>query len=65
MSTEDGALIMGGVSDKELSSYAVSTVALYNGSGWSKVGDLHSNRYNHRAIINGQKIFVIGGSGEM
>ena len=56
---------MGGVSDKELSSYAVSTVALYNGSGWSKVGDLHSNRYNHRAITNGQKIFVIGGSGEM
>ena len=56
---------MGGVNDKELSSYAVSTVACYNRAGWTKLGDLHSNRYNHRSIINGGKIFVVGGSGEM
>ena len=56
---------MGGVNDKELSSYAVSIVACYNRAGWTKLGDLHSNRYNHRSIINGGKIFVVGGSGEM
>ena len=42
---------------------AVATVASYNEDGWKKLDDLQSTRYGHRAIVNGEKVFVIGGEG--
>ena len=36
-------------------------VALYNDDGWKRLDDLQSKREGHRAIVNGDKIFVIGG----
>ena len=60
VTTSQGALIIGGYGD---SSY-VATVACYNNSGWNKLDDLQSTRRHHRAIINGNKVYVIGGQGE-
>ena len=57
VTTEQGALIIGGYHGS-----SVATVACYN-SGWSRLDDLQSVRHNHRAIINGDKVYVIGGSG--
>ena len=56
VTTGQGALVIGGYP-------AVATVACYN-SGWSRLDDLQSTRYGHRAIINGDKVYVIGGSGQ-
>ena len=41
----------------------VATVACFNNSSWSKLDDLQSIRSSHRAIINGEKVYVIGGQG--
>jgi len=38
-------------------------VASYNEDGWKKLDDLQSARAGHRAIVNGDKVFVIGGYG--
>ena len=57
VTTEQGALIIGGTDGDS----AVATVACYNGSGWTKLDDLQSPRYQHRAIINGDKVYVVGG----
>ena len=51
--TSEGAIFIGGGTD----------VYLYNNSGWRRLDDLHTYRIWHRAIINGDKIYVIGGSG--
>ena len=59
VTTSQGALIIGGYSDDGV----VTTVACYNNAGWSKLDDLQSTRYYHRAIINGDKVYVIGGLG--
>ena len=64
VTTSQGALIIGGYVDGVGGYTAVATVACYNNSGWSKLDDLQSGRYNHRAIINGNKVYVIGGQGE-
>ena len=53
-----GALIIGGYPDK-----SVRTVACFNESGWTKLNDLQSVRFDHSAIVNGDKVYVIGGSG--
>ena len=58
VTTIQGALFIGG-----RDSFMVSTVACYNSSGWSKLDDLQSTRNYHRAIINGDKVYVIGGTG--
>ena len=58
MTTIQGALIIGGYDGSYL-----ATVACYNSSGWSRLDDLQSTRINHRAIINGDKVYVIGGTG--
>ena len=58
VTTSKGALIIGG-SDGA----GVATVACYN-TVWSRLNDLQSIRYQHRAIINGDKIYVIGGAGD-
>ena len=58
VTTSQGALILGGYG------YSVySTVACYNGSGWTKLKDLYSTRRYHRAIMNGDKVYIVGGSG--
>ena len=50
VTTTQGALIIGGYAG---SSPGVATVACYNNAGWSRLDDLQSARYYHRAIING------------
>ena len=60
VTTSQGALIIGGYAG---SRPGVATVACYNNAGWSKLDDLQSTRYYHRAIINGDKVYVVGGNG--
>ena len=52
-------MIIGGYNGKE----SVSTIADYTGnaSGWTQIGDLHVARNGHRAIINVDQVFVVGG----
>ena len=57
VTTSKGALFIGGYGDGSI----VATVACYNNVGWSRLDDLQSIRRNHRAIINGDKVYVIGG----
>ena len=59
ISTGEKALIIGGYVN---GSTRVATVACYSKSGWSQLDDLQSIRGNHRAIVNGDKIYVIGGA---
>ena len=59
VTTSHGALIIGGYYDGS----AVATVACYNSAGWSRLDDLQSVRSVHRAISNGDKVYVIGGPG--
>ena len=60
VTTNQGALIIGGYDDSLLR--YVATVACYNSVGWSKLDDLQSVRGYHRAIINGDKVYVVGGA---
>lgn len=62
VTTSQGALIIGGYCFG-CTPGEVATVASYNEDGWKKLDDLQSTRYGHRAIVNGDKVFVIGGSG--
>ena len=59
VTTSQGALIIGGYGE----SSRVATVACYNNAGWSRLDDLQSTRHYSRAIINGDKVYVVGGSG--
>ena len=59
VTTSQGALIIGGYAG---SRPGVATVACYNNAGWSKLDDLHSPRYFHRAIIDADRVYVIGGT---
>ena len=58
MTTKKGALIIGGWSGAFL-----STVASFDGINWKKLNDLNSARRAHRAIVNGNKVYVVGGQG--
>ena len=58
VTTSKGALFIGG-HDGDW----VATVACYSNAGWSKLDDLQSTRVDHRAIVNGDKVYVIGGQG--
>ena len=60
VTTSQGALFIGGYGDGS----EVATVACYNNAGWSRLDDLQSTRYTHRAIINGDKVYVVGGKYE-
>ena len=59
VTTSQGALIIGGTA---ADSVALNTVACYNNSTWTKLDDLQTARYAHRAIVNGDKVYVIGGN---
>ena len=63
VTTSQGTLIIGGICYKCQFSGPVATVASYNEDGWKKLDDLQSTRWEHRAIVNGDKVFVIGGEG--
>ena len=64
VTTSQGALIIGGVGSDDFGDFVdVATVASYNNAGWSRLDDLQSTRAEHRAIVNGDKVYVIGGSG--
>ena len=58
VTTTQGALVIGGTGNGA----TVSTVACYNANGWTKLDDLQTGRYAHRAIINGDKVYIIGGN---
>ena len=58
VTTEQGAIIIGGYDGDD----AIATVACYNKSGWSRLDDLQSSRSGARAIINGDKVYVVGGA---
>ena len=60
VTTSQGALFIGG----EAAGSEVATVACYKSSGWSRLDDLQSPRRYQRAIINGEKVYVIGGGGK-
>ena len=61
VTTSQGALFIGGYDT--LAGTVVDTVARYNNAGWSRLDDLQSIRRDHRAIINGDKVYIIGGDG--
>lgn len=62
VTTKQGALIIAGY-DVSISSN-VRTVACYNSEGWNKLDDLQTGRHRHRAIVNGDKVYIVGGVGE-
>ena len=63
MTTPLGVLILGGYgADGDEQGIAKSTVACFNNSKWSKLDGLQSARHAHRAIVNEEKVFVVGGS---
>ena len=64
VTTQQGALIIGGQFYDGSSYPAVSTVACYNESGWSRLDDLQSVRAWYRAKTNGDKVYIIGGEGK-
>ena len=57
VTTSEGALFIGGYADGSI----VATVTSYNTDYWRKLNDLQSIRRFHRAIINGDKVYVVGG----
>ena len=59
VTTDDGVLIIGGFDN----SRAVADVALFDGTNWSSMGLLHGARTGHNAVVNADKLFVIGGEG--
>ena len=56
VTTSLGAIFLGGAAES-----IVATVACYNNAGWTRLDDLQSIRRYHRAIVNGDKIYVVGG----
>ena len=57
VSRQDSVLIIGGWCDD---SYT-SRVAKYTVDNWTEVGNLQAGRRGHRAITNGNKIYIAGG----
>ena len=63
VTTPLGVLILGGYgADGDEHGIAKSTVACYNDSKWTKLDGLQAPRHAHRAIVNEEKVYVIGGS---
>ena len=59
VSRDDSVLMIGGWCDGTPS----CRVAKYTLDKWTEVGNLQSNRFAHRSINNGDRIFVVGGYG--
>ena len=59
VTTSQGALIIGGYAGSTTAGSTI--VACYNSAGWSRLDDLQSGFRFGRAIVNGDKVYVIGG----
>ena len=62
ISRQSSVLIMGARCDGNVSS---SLIAKYTIDEWERVGNLQYPRHYHRAISNGDRIYVVGGSGKL
>ena len=58
---DSSILIIGGMCDGGAS----SLIAEYTDDEWEHVGNLQQGRYHHRAISNGDIIYIVGGSGTL
>ena len=58
MSRASSILIFGGYCDRQTDS---SLIAKYTLDKWEEVGHLQQPRNTHRAISNGDRIYVVGG----
>ena len=69
VSLTDSILIIGGRCDNGEETVSSSTIAKYTLTTtveeWSKVGNLQKPRDYHRAMINGNRIYVVGGNGNL
>ena len=59
ISRKSSVLIIGGICDGSDS----SLIAKYTDDKWEPVGNLQHSRRAHRAISNGDRIYVVGGEG--
>ena len=59
ISRESSVLIIGGQCD----SAHTSRIAKYTLDKWTEVGNLQKARYAPRAILNGDRMYVVGGGG--
>ena len=59
ISRKSSVLIIGGYCDGSSS----SLIAKYTIDKWERAGNLQKSRYAHRAIANGDRIYVVGGFG--
>ena len=55
---ESSVLIIGGNCDNTIS----SMIAKYTNDDWEHVGNLQNPRIGHRAIVNENRIYVVGGA---
>ena len=61
ISRQSSVLVIGGECDGRDS----SLIARYTMNKWERDGNLQNSRRGHRAISNGDRIYVIGGSGTL
>ena len=61
VSRKSSVLIIGGYCDYTIS----SSIAKYTIDKWERVGNLQELRFAHRAIANEDRIYVVGGWGQM
>ena len=61
ISRKSSVLIIGGICDGSSS----SLIAKYTIDKWERVGNLQHSRAYHRAIANGDRIYVVGGRGTL
>ena len=61
ISRKSSVLIIGG----ECDGLSSSLVAKYTIDQWQRIGNLQNLRRQHRAIANGDRIYVIGGQGTL
>lgn len=55
---ESSVMIIGGDCDFTIT----SMIAKYTNNDWEHVGNLQSPREGHRAIVNENRIYVVGGA---
>ena len=61
ISRKSSVLIIGGLCN----SIDTSLIAKYTIDKWERVGNLQDSRANHRAIVNDDRIYVVGGEGTL
>ena len=63
ISLKSSVLIIGGQCDAY--NAVSSLIAKYTINKWERVGNLQGPRMYHRAIANGDRIYVVGGEGTL